>query len=166
MIYLLDANAFIQAHRTYYHMNICPGYWDWLDHQNGLGIVQSIDWVYEELVDGNDKLVEWAKARKPFFKESSDASTQENFAAVAEHVVDIPNMVNGASEEFLDGADPWLIAMAMNSNNYKIVTNEGFKPEIRRKILIPNVCEHFNVQYMGVVEFLKELEAKFVMSAP
>ena len=28
MAYLLDANVFISAHRLYYGMNLCPGFWD------------------------------------------------------------------------------------------------------------------------------------------
>jgi hypothetical protein len=33
MKYLLDANTYIQAMNTYYHVDFCPAYWDWLDRQ-------------------------------------------------------------------------------------------------------------------------------------
>ncbi|WP_448218276.1 DUF4411 family protein [Endozoicomonas sp. 2B-B] len=33
MQYLLDANTFIQAKNQYYAMDICPGYWDWLERE-------------------------------------------------------------------------------------------------------------------------------------
>ncbi len=37
MAYLLDANTFIEAKNTYYGMDFCPAYWDWLDHANAAG---------------------------------------------------------------------------------------------------------------------------------
>lgn len=62
MKYCLDANIFIQAKNLYYHFDICPGFWDWLDQQ--AGTVISILPICEELELGDDRLKEWAAARK------------------------------------------------------------------------------------------------------
>jgi len=73
-------------------------------------------------------------------------------------------MKPGAMEDFLSGADPWLIAKAMVTNAV-IVTHEAYNPEIRRKFLIPNVCQHFNVTYINAFELLHALEAEFALAA-
>ncbi len=63
MPYLLDANTFIQAKNEYYGFDICPGYWDWLERQNAVGNIFSIDQIGDELKQGNDELAQWASAR-------------------------------------------------------------------------------------------------------
>ena len=43
MAYLLDSNTFIVAKNTYYSMDFCPGYWEWIIRENGAGNVFSIE---------------------------------------------------------------------------------------------------------------------------
>ena len=59
MIYLLDANTYIEAKNTYYSMDFCPAYWSWLDQQFVAGVAGSIDMIGRELKDGNDELATW-----------------------------------------------------------------------------------------------------------
>lgn len=165
MIYLLDANTFIQAKNTYYHMNICPGYWRWIEGQSLLGDVASIESVRDELLRGDDQLRDWAMQNKEAFLPVSDDSTQDAFAQVAAHAAAIASaMKPGVLNEFLDGADPWLIAKAMSSGAV-IVTQEKHDPRIKRKILIPNICEHFSVPCMNTFDLLLKLKAEFVLAA-
>lgn len=111
MIYLLDANTLIEAKNRYYSMSICPGYWAWILQTHGQGVVASIETVGDELKKGNDALAEWAKQHEELFWHISDDATQEAFATVAAHVASQgARMKTGAVEEFLAGADPWLIA--------------------------------------------------------
>lgn len=50
--FVLDANVLIQAHRTYYAFDICPGYWTaLLVHHDGERLC-SIDRVRSELLAG------------------------------------------------------------------------------------------------------------------
>lgn len=163
MRYLLDANTFIQAHRTYYHMKICPGYWEWLDQQCAQGRLVSIDFVQKELTDGKDKLAEWAKYRDEFFLAISDDETQAQFGSVAAHVMTLKHMRPGTHEEFLDCADPWLVAKAMALPGITVVTHETFDPNIRKKIKLPNICRDFDVPFINTFELLKELEAEFIL---
>ena len=54
MIYLLDANTYIEAKNRYYDMEFCPAYWDWLDQQFAMGVAGSIDMIgYRILGNGN-----------------------------------------------------------------------------------------------------------------
>lgn len=165
MKYLLDANTLIEAKNRYYHMAFCPAYWQWILQRNLSEDVGSITMIEEELLDGNDELKDWVAEHKHIFIPVSDAPTQQAFAAVAGQVAaESAHMKPGAMEEFLAGADPWLIAKAMVTGA-TVVTHESFNPDVRRKFLIPNLCRHFNVQYMNTFELLHTLSAEFVLAA-
>ena len=73
-------------------------------------------------------------------------------------------MKAGAAEEFLSGADPWLIAKAMVTGA-TVVTLEVLNPEIKKKFLIPNICAEFGVDWMNTFDMLYKLEARFVLGA-
>lgn len=162
MRYLLDSNSYIQAKNQYYQIDFCPGYWDWLDHQFEAGILASILLVYKELESFDDELSVWVKSRKKQFLDVSDDKTQEQFIQIAAYSQTLQNMQPGNIENFLAGADPWLIAKA-SVLNAVIVTQEVLAPESARKIKIPNVCKKFGVQYMNTFQLLRELEACFIM---
>lgn len=56
MMYLLDANVFIQAQKLHYGLDFCPAFWDWLVAQNAAGHVFSIQKVGDEIGAGADDL--------------------------------------------------------------------------------------------------------------
>ena len=76
MSYLLDANTLIDAKNRYYHMAICPGFWQWILQKNQLGTVASIDIVADELLCGNDELKQWVEVNRNIFIPVSDEPTQ------------------------------------------------------------------------------------------
>ncbi len=164
MKYLLDANTFIEAKGRYYGMGICPAYWDWLLKAHEKQDIVSIQMVKVELVRGNDELSEWVKDNSHIFIPESDEKIQTAFRIVVQKVYKMHHMKQGTHEEFLGGADPWLIATAM-ATGATIVTQEVYKPDIKKKIHIPNVCKLLNVSYLNTFEMLHELEAKFVLPA-
>jgi hypothetical protein len=165
MKYLLDANTFIEAKNRYYGMVICPAYWQWILKSNDENEVCSIDSVKSELANYGDELSDWVKDNHHIFHPESDEETQLAFQNVVTHVMSMTDMKNGTHEEFLRGADPWLIARAMVTGA-TIVTHEQFKPGIKKKILIPNVCKDLGVNYMDTFELLHNLDAEFVLPAP
>ena len=61
MLYLVDANVLIDAHRDYYPMERVPEFWDWLLYQGETGAVKIPAEIYEEIVEGNGPLVDWLK---------------------------------------------------------------------------------------------------------
>lgn len=165
MTYLLDANTLIEAKNRYYSMTTCPAYWHWVQRSRGAGVVASIEPVGLELRRGNDELAEWAKDQEGLFLAVSDEATQQAFVNVAAHVAaQAAGMKPGALEEFLNGADPWLIAKALALNGAVVVTHEQFNPQIRRKYSIPNVCQHFGVPWIDTFELLKRTDARFVLA--
>lgn len=161
MKYLLDANTYIQAKNQYYGMDICPAYWDWLDHQVQRGLVGSIDLIGKELKDGNDELAEWIKERPNHFIRNDDADTQAAFAEIAQWIA-AGDYNPGNRDTFLTKADPWLIAKAKTIGSV-LVTHESFAALNTKKVKIPNVCNHFGVPCQNTFQFLRELDARFVL---
>ncbi|CAM5179451.1 DUF4411 family protein [Alishewanella longhuensis] len=158
MIYLLDANTYIEAKNSYYSMDFCPAYWSWLDHQFATGIAGSIDMIGRELKDGNDELAEWVKARKGQFIANDDA-TQTAFMQIIEYVM-AQNFNPANRDNFLAKADPWLIAKAMSSGAI-VVTHESLVSDATKKVKVPNICKQFGVQCINTFEFLRQTKAKF-----
>lgn len=148
-------------------MSFCPAFWDWLLRECAGQHIFSIQGIYNELVNGNDELRAWSMTNRHFFLPMSDQDTQQNLATVAAHVADqqltVP-MTAGAMDEFLRGADTWLIAKAMTMGA-TIVTHERLDLRCRRKFLIPNICNHFGVQYVDTFALLQQLNASFILAA-
>jgi hypothetical protein len=162
MIYLLDTNTFIEANNRYYGMTFCPAYWAWIERSHQANLVRSIQAVSQELLRGDDQLAEWAKQQKSLFMSNSDSATQAAFAEVAKYVSEqASQMKTGALEDFLAGADPWLIAKAMTLPECILVTHEQFNLQVRRKYTLPNVCRHFGVQWADTFEMLTRSHAVF-----
>jgi hypothetical protein len=162
MIYLLDSNTLIEAKNRYYSMTICPGYWTWILQSHGQGVVASIETVGQELQRGNDELAAWTQTHKDLFWTVSDAATQDAFTKVASHVVNsATQMKAGAVEDFLSGADPWLIAKAMTMPDSVLVTHEQLNLHAKRKFIIPNVCQQFGVKWIDTFQVLGATGARF-----
>lgn len=163
MTYLLDANTLIEAKNRYYQMRFCPGYWTWLTRNKRDGRLASVESVGSELRRGTDELAQWAVQEADLFLPESDDETQTAFAEVAAYVAaQVGNMKTGALDEFLGGADPWLIAKA-RVLGHTIVTHERLDIVNRRKFLIPNVCQHYGVECINTFDMLNRLEARFIL---
>jgi hypothetical protein len=65
-----------------------------------------------------------------------------------------------AKAEFAAGVDGWLIAYA-KTNGLVLVTHEVLKPDIRRKVPIPNVCAEFDVACVDTFDMLRDFETQF-----
>lgn len=161
MNYLLDANTYIEAKNHYYHMDVCPGFWQWLDVQFEQDRIASVEMVFAELKTYGDDLSEWVKERKEHFIAVADEETQTIFADIAQFLAD--GNYNAANRDnFLGGADPWLIAKA-KSTGATVVTHESMVPPESMKVKIPNVCREFGVKFIGTFQLLRILEARFIL---
>ncbi|WP_445372171.1 DUF4411 family protein [Methylomonas sp. HW2-6] len=161
MKYLLDSNTYIQAKNFYYGMDICPAYWDWLDRQFQLGLVASVQMIGKELRDGDDDLAEWVKLRPAHFIDNDDTETQWVFSEIVRSVA-TGDYNPGNRDNFLAKADPWLIAKA-KTLGASVVTHEALLAPNTKKVKVPNICRQFGVQCLDTFQFLRELNAKFVL---
>jgi len=99
--------------------------------------------------------VKWAGQLKDVLFLDGSEAVQERYAEVVQYV-----QSNGIYRQywitnFLDGADPWLIAYA-KALGERIVTFEVPQPEAR-KPKIPDVASHFDVDTIVLWDMLQEL---------
>lgn len=163
MKYLLDSNTYIQAKNFYYGMDICPAYWDWLDRQFQLGLVASVAMIGKELKEGHDQLAEWVKARPEHFIQNDDDDTQTVFAEIARTII-AGDYNAGNRDSFLAKADPWIIAKA-KAIGATVVTHEALSAPNTKKVKVPCICLQFNVPCLDMFQFLRELNARFVLES-
>src|SRR5262245_10060744 len=153
--YLLDANVFIEAKRRAYAMDLCPGFWEWLDQMNQSGIVYSIDVVADELIPAGDEISTWAtKCKTRFFlPNASDAPTLAALPKVSVWATS-QNYTPAAVNEFFSKADYYLVGYAC-ANGYTVVTHEVHEPNAKKKIKIPTACTGVGVSCINPFELLR-----------
>lgn len=161
-MYCLDANTLIEAKNVHYAMDFCPAFWEMIEVAHKKGFVFSIDFIYTELVKGNDTLATWAKSQKEnnLFIETSDVETQMAFIEIVNHVNE--KYSEKEAKRFLDVADPWLIAKC-KVMGATLVTKEVLAPSNTKKVKIPNICEVFDVKYMQTQDMIRSLGVKFIL---
>jgi alanyl-tRNA synthetase len=163
--YLIDANIFITASRTYYDFDFGDSFWDFLVEQGEKKIIASIDKVLNELKKGDDKLKEWAtKDFSKYFINTITDNVLKQYAILMQWADKQRNQYSqNAIDEFMkeNNADAWLISLALTDKvKYVIVTFEKENNQIKRKIPIPNVCKEFNIKYCDLFQMLKKLNFK------
>ena len=157
--YVLDTGVFIQAHRNYYALDLCPGFWEALRHFQGENRLRSIDRVKDEISEG-DALADWIKgAPDGFFESTADVSVAKKYAQLMEWPVRV-GFTDDARAEFAAVADGWLVAYAA-VHGLTVVTHESSEPRRRNKIKVPDACEQFGVESMNTFEMLRQLEITF-----
>ena len=105
--YVLDANVLITASQSYYHFDLCPGFWKALVSAHESGRVVSIDKVKAEVTPKNDLLKEWASdtVAQSFFKKTDDIAVIRVFADMQTWVQSQPQFTPTAKAEFANVAD-------------------------------------------------------------
>lgn len=165
MKYLLDANVFIEANKRYYSLEVCPAFWDWILLQAEKKIVVSIEKVYEELKKKEDALSKWAKEHKEIvFKEFDWPPSSAT--RVTDEIQSL-EMGDAKTNEFLNGADYYLVVYAASIVDCTVVTEEKLSSEKRRpekKIQIPDVCKSLNIEWTSTFKMLKNLKARFILA--
>ena len=169
VIFVLDANIFIEAKHRYYAFDVCPGFWDALVWLHSQGRVVSIDRVKTELENGDDDLKAWAIGTMPaecFFDTDMEEVLQTYAEAIA-WVMAQAQFTDAAKAEFAeaDNADAWVIAFA-KMTRATVVTHERADANVRRHVPIPNVCEAVGVPYVDTFDMLRALSTKFSWQVP
>ncbi len=150
-----------------YAFDICPGYWDFVAKDFGRGNAMSVTHVWNEIQAGGDDLAAWMKAnldKGRFFDCANDADVVAQYRVVSSYVTLAYVARPNAIQDFLKPsvADPWLAAYALSYDGI-IVTQETAK-NAKRKVSLVDVCDHFGVRHMDVIEFLRTEKAMFVLA--
>lgn len=159
-MFLLDANVFIEAYRTYYAFDFAPKYWVWLEQEHEKGNVASIMAIRKELAPTNetdDDLGVWALGLpQDFWKQP----VQSDFRFVA----DLINWADTASvafrpealAEFNSSADLVLAAQAAGGG-YTVVTREQSNPLARRRVMLPDAAAEVKVTCVSPFQMYRSL---------
>jgi hypothetical protein len=165
IVYVVDSNFFIQAHRESYPLDIAFSFWNKVKQLADEGKIISIDKVKNEIYDRNDALEDWCKANLPedFFKDSSIVMAeygQVSAWAYSQNRHYLPNALN----EFLDAdeADAFIVAYVLaDINNRVVVTQEKSESNRKNKVKIPEACNALNVRYINTLDMFRELGEGF-----
>ena len=160
--YLIDSNALIEAKNRYYGLDFAPCFWDFLQREFGSGRIKSITHVYDEVAKGGDDLTSWLTTNLPrtFFDKADNSQDILNIYNKIYSWAGSSGFRPYAISEFFKGADPWLCAYA-KQHGYSLVSHEVYKPNITRKIPIPNVCKAFNIEYLDTFDLIRACDVKF-----
>ena len=167
MLYLIDTNILITAHKITNPIDIHPTYWEKLKEVFGRPDVLSIDKVKDEIFYFEDDLSNWCKENiDDHFWKSSENSIQEY--AEIQNWASNKNYNQRALVEFADykNADPYLVAFALQNKRTKntditIVTLEVSAPESKKNVKLPDVCTDFQVQFLNNNDFFRAIGISF-----
>lgn len=172
MTFLIDTDVLIRAKNDYYGFDFCPGFWDWLRHAHGQGIVFAPIAVRDEILRGKDELALWLeKFPESFFIEIS-ARTQPHLTAVSEWANQWKDRANTPKEriaaesavgDFFRAADYFLVSQARELG-YTVVTNEVSASTSKGRIKIPDVCSAVGVRSMNTYSMLRTAGVKLTFA--
>lgn len=160
MSYLLDTDVFIRAKNLHYGFEFCPAFWDWLIVANIERKVFSIEKVYNELLEVEDELSNWASTRLDGFFLPPNASILSALAEVSTWAFS-QSYTASAANTFLQVADYYVVAQAL-ADGHTVVTHEVPSASIRR-IKIPDACIGLGVKCITPFEMLRRERVRFVL---
>lgn len=148
MKYCIDTSSLLDGARRWYPREVFPGLWKQMEALVESGLLISSEEVLRELERKDDELATWAKQRKAMFLPLSDG-----VQARAKEILDeFPRLVDGRTGKSF--ADPFVIATAMETDT-TVVTGE--KPTgSRTRPKMPDVCDRFDVPWMGLIDMIRE----------
>jgi hypothetical protein len=160
MVYLLDANVFMQAKNLHYGFDFGPAFWDWLILNNEAGKVFSIEKVGDEIDAGDDELSAWAAERGDGFFRKPDQALVAALGQVSNWATS-QGYEPAAVNTFLQVADYYLVAHAL-AHKHTLVTHEIASPSTK-KIKLPNARIGLGVKCMTPWQMLRHEKARFVL---
>lgn len=170
----LDTDSLVRPHREFYRFVTVPKFWEFLEQKAKEGVIASSQFVLEELEKGKprkakpheskpdkdkpDKLLTWAKSQQDVLFQAPTDSVQKIYAQIAESVEGNSKYGKHWVQEFLAGADPWIIAHAKALGG-RVVTFEKPPEPNSKRVKIPDVAAQFGVECISLWDMLSELNA-------
>ena len=161
-MYLIDANAFIEASRHYYSFNLAPRYWSWLYEQSVAGTVGSIKAVYDEIADGDDDLSAWVRDNTPeeFWLEEDDDSVAAIIDLATWATGPTRQFTQAAIDEFMASADLRLVAQA-RALGATVITREVPNAESKKRVKLPDAAAAVGVSCVQPFQAYERLGLRF-----
>ena len=163
--YILDTNVFLEAYKRYYAFDLCPGFWQSIEHYGAQGILASIDRVWDELQEG-DPMNQWkSETAKHLFLPTDTADVVAAYGEVIRWAQQQTRFTDAARASFAGGVDAWLIACA-KAKGLTMVTQEQPAPNSKSSVKIPDVCKAFGIMYRNTFDMLRELHISYRWDHP
>ncbi len=157
LLYVLDANVFIEAAARYYAFDLTPAFWANLVTYGNAGRLCTIERVANE-ISFPGKLKIWMDEKfNSCVRQSDTSETLVHYAELMQWAQGQP-FTDAAKSEFAlaTNADAWLIAYAKAAGG-TVVTQETFDAKCRRRIKIPNACHFLGVSVVNTFAMLRSL---------
>ena len=145
-MYLIDSSALIFAKNHHYQFDRIPQFWDWLHHHAVEGNVKIPQEIYDEILKQDDELKAWVKDIK------DDILVEVN--DYDKRVGEVLECYGGAALTASDlqkiGADPYLIACALDLGA-TVITEEVSKATqkgVKRRI--PDACDTLGTDWVNI----------------
>lgn len=155
--YIMDANVFITAYRQRYPFDIAPSFWKQLIDKSA-DKMMIIEDVQNEILKGKDPLAEWYSNNSSSFTvlRIPEQEVIEAYSEIINSVNDNENYKQSAKDEFASIADSWICAYAL-AYEATIVTLETYQLGVKNRVKIPNVCREFDIKYINMLQFMREI---------
>jgi hypothetical protein len=150
--YVIDTGALIDLWRRRYPKDVFRTLWDKIDEMIRAGDLIAPQEVLGELAKQRDELSGWAKKQKFFINLEG-----EQLKWVMDIMGTFPSLVDANSTD--PNADPFVIALAI-SRGWNVISSENPGGRSPRK-RIPDVCAHYKVRCLSLLEFFREKQWNF-----
>jgi len=144
--YCIDTSALIDLKKEY-PQDIFPSVWKDLENLISNGLLIAPRQVLEELKKIEDELLKWVRKRKGMFRELNINQIKD----VKDILNRFPKLVD--ADKPGPHADPFVIALALTESCTVITSEHSGTPD---KPKIPDVCAHYGVKCLSLLEFFRE----------
>ncbi|MEO3427719.1 PIN domain-containing protein [Pelagibius sp. CAU 1746] len=156
MSYVFDTSAFSPLFRNFYRGRF-PSLWREYDELVADGRIVSTREVHREIEDGPiESLRGWANENMNLFPPPTAAQ-----GAFVGEIYRVPHFQQNIElQKILKGgknADPFVIARAQVDER-TVVTSEALRPNASK---IPNICEHFGINWLTLEGFMEAEDWEF-----
>ena len=145
---VIDTSALLDGWIRYYPPDVFPALSSNLEEMIKSGELLSPDEVLLELGQKDDEIHQWAKANSTMFVPLDE----EIQSATQEILKQFPRLVGAMKDR--NRADPFVIAVA-KVRNATVVTGEK-SSGIRERPRIPNVCDHFEISHLTLLQLIRD----------
>ena len=151
VVYSLDLSALFAAFNERYPVENFPGFWSKMEELIRNDRLKMQEVAFDKAQNDDEGFKKWCKENqlRPNFRWATNDPIQRKVSEILKLFPKLLDDRRGKS-----GDDPWVIALAMVSPNCIVVTEEKHtNSPLRPKI--PDVCAHFNLQCIQLVELVQ-----------
>lgn len=149
-VYSFDTSSLIEASDVLYPMENFPSLWGRIEELIKSNRLKMSQPVFDEAMR-NEDLEDWCRAKslQSFIELKVDKLVQNYVRSILK---EYPGMINARKNK--SGADPWVVALAMQYPGVVVVTEEKSTND-RLHPRIPDVCKFSNIEWVNIAGLVK-----------